>query len=366
MQKTKRLRNIFLIAGLMLFSFMIYKIGIDVIAKNIAQTGWWFIAIIGIWIPIYLFNSLSWYSIIKDGKEEHKVSFWRVMKLTISGYALNYVSPGGLVGGEPYRIMELRKSIGTHKATSSVISYAMMHFLSHFFFWLMNIPLILFLIPTQKGLTTSLIIVFVVCSILIFLLFKSYKKGLIVKILHFFYKVPFLRKKVRRFILTKGESLHVIDEQIAELLNEHPKAFYSSLIYDFVARLLSAFEVLFILTALGQDVTFFDCIIIIGISSLFANIFFFSPMQLGTREAGFALALSSLSLPLGLGVSVSLITRIRELAWILIGLILIKVNPGKEQEDPSHLSCEEKLKNQKNAQPQPIESNIPKFEEETA
>jgi hypothetical protein len=30
-----------------------------------------------------------------------------------------------------------------------------------------------------------------------------------------------------------------------------------------------------------------------------------------------------------LGVSVSLITRIRELAWILIGLLLIKIHPAK-------------------------------------
>lgn len=338
--KTKKLRNIFLIAGLLLFGFMIYKIGIGAILSNIARTGWWFVGIIGIWIPVYCLNALSWYVIIKDGKDDHRISFFKVMKLTISGYALNYVSPGGLVGGEPYRIMELRKTVGTHKATSSVIAYAMMHFLSHFFFWLMNIPLILILLPTQKGLTTSLIFVFVACAVLIFLMFRSYKKGLLVHAFKVLQQVPIVKKWARRFVLTKGDSLKVVDEQISELLNNRPGAFWASLSFDFLARIVASVEVFFILTALGQHVTIFDSIIIIGISSLFANIFFFSPMQLGTREAGFALALSSLSLPLGLGVSVSLITRIRELSWILIGLLLIKIYPEKGADTPLSLNEE--------------------------
>ena len=59
--------------------------------------------------------------------------------------------------------------------------------------------------------------------------------------------------------------------------------------------------------------------------SLFTNILFFSPMQIGTREGGFALALKTLSLPAGLGIYVSLVTRVRELFWIGVGILLMKV-----------------------------------------
>ena len=47
-------------------------------------------------------------------------------------------------------------------------------------------------------------------------------------------------------------------------------------------------------------------------------------MQLGAREGGFALAVSGLSLSGAFGVYTSLITRVRELIWIAIGVILMK------------------------------------------
>ena len=47
--------------------------------------------------------------------------------------------------------------------------------------------------------------------------------------------------------------------------------------------------------------------------------------QLGAREGGLALAVDGLHLTGALGVYTGLITRIRELVWIAIGILLIKV-----------------------------------------
>ena len=107
----------------------------DELLANLRRAGMWLPAVVGLWIIIYLFNTLSWYIIIRDGKKGTPIPFWKVYKLTVSGFALNYATPVGLMGGEPYRIMELTPYVGASKATSSVILYVMMHIFSHFFFW---------------------------------------------------------------------------------------------------------------------------------------------------------------------------------------------------------------------------------------
>ena len=119
-----------------------------------------------------------------------------------------------------------------------------------------------------------------------------------------------------------------MDSQIAELHKQRKTTFYASLGLEFLARIVGCLEVYFILNVLTDDVSFIACILIMAFTSLFANIFFFSPMQLGAREGGFALSASGLSIPSAFGVYTSLITRVRELVWIIIGVLLMKVGNG--------------------------------------
>ena len=95
-----------------------------------------------------------------------------------------------------------------------------------------------------------------------------------------------------------------------------------------MARIIGCLEVYFILNILTTDVRFPACILIMAFTSLFANLFFFSPMQLGAREGGFALAVGGLAIPGAFGVYTGLITRVRELIWIVIGVLLMKVGNG--------------------------------------
>ena len=75
--------------------------------------------------------------------------------------------------------------------------------------------------------------------------------------------------------------------------------------------------------------SFVGCILIVAFSSLLANLLFFLPMQLGGREGGFALVVAGLSLSGAYGVFAALITRVREMVWIVIGLVLMKIGNRK-------------------------------------
>ena len=323
-------RNIFLIFGIVAIIIMLctFDMEYDELWSNLKRAGMWLPAVIGLWVIIYLMNAWAWYIIIRDGKKGSLIPFWKVYKLTISGFALNYATPVGLMGGEPYRIMELTPYVGASKATSSVILYVMMHIFSHFCFWLFSIFLYWACYPVDTFLLIVFGLVGFFCSLAIYFFMKGYKNGMAVRTLRLLGYVPFAKKWARRFAEEKQEALQRVDSQIAELHKQRKTTFYASLGLEFLARIVGCLEVYFILNVLTDDVSFIACILIMAFTSLFANIFFFSPMQLGAREGGFALSTSGLSIPSAFGVYTSLITRVRELVWIIIGVMLMKVGNG--------------------------------------
>ena len=325
-------RNIFLVFGLaaIVIMFFSFDMEYDELLANLKRAGGWLPAVVALWLFIYLINALSWYIIIREG-ETGKISFWRVYKLTISGFALNYATPVGLMGGEPYRIMELTPYVGASKATSSVILYVMMHIFSHFCFWLTSIVIYTLFFPVNLTLGILMSIIGGFCLLAIYFFMKGYKNGMAVKALKLGCKTPFIKKWAIRFYENKKETLERIDSQIAQLHKQRKLTFYSSLGLEFSARVLGCLEVYFILNILTNHVSFIACVLIMAFSSLFANLFFFSPMQLGAREGGFALAVGGLAIPSAFGVYTGLITRIRELIWITIGVLLMKVGNGTKK-----------------------------------
>jgi len=338
----QRLNNLFFVLGCAAVVVMLFTFDVSFVElwEHLCHAGYWLLPIVGIWIVVYGLNALAWQSIIEGnigGKSP--VSFWRIYRLTITGYALNYATPVGGLGGEPYRIMELSKDIDNQHATSSVILYAMMHFFAHFWFWFISIFIYLALVivgdmPITIAIGTILGIIVVFCLIAFYLFSKGYRNGLVIYVLGIIGKIPGLKGWSHRFQERHAEALHNIDAQIAALHHQDKRAFYTSLFLEYFSRVVQSLEVMFMLLLFGIDcgggfagltLTFLHSILIVAFTTLFANLIGFLPMQLGVQEGGFVLSIAALGLSAALGIFVSIICRVREIIWILIGMLLMKI-----------------------------------------
>ncbi len=101
-------RNIFLGFGIIAVVIMLFTFDMsyEELWSSLKRAGYYLPLVLLLWLFIYLINTLSWYIIIRSGGERGGLTFTRLYKFTVSGFALNYVTPVGLMGGEPYRIME--------------------------------------------------------------------------------------------------------------------------------------------------------------------------------------------------------------------------------------------------------------------
>ena len=355
----QRLNNLFFIIGVVAVVVMIltFDVSFAELWQHLTKAGYWLIPIIGIWIFVYGLNALAWRSIIRSNTDEHDrpVSLWRIFRLTITGYALNYATPVGGLGGEPYRIMELSKDVSKEHATSSVILYAMMHFFAHFWLWFTSIFLYFGLafidyVPLTPAIVISLSAALVFCLLAFYVLSRGYKNGLVVKLIRWTGKIPGLKGWSRRFEERHAETLQHIDAQIAALHKQDKRAFYSSLLLEYSSRIVQSLEILFMLLLFGVDcgggfsgvfLTFLYSILILSFTTLFANLIGFLPMQLGVQEGGFMLSIAiiGMSSQLGdnydsaaLGIFVSIICRVREIIWIVIGILLMRIGTAERLE----------------------------------
>jgi uncharacterized membrane protein YbhN (UPF0104 family) len=307
---------------------MVTQLDFQQVWEGVSHAGYWFLAVIVLWGFLYILNTGAWWIIIKSQDETQKppLSFWWLYKITVSGFALNYATPGGLMGGEPYRIMALSPKIGTERASASVILYVMTHIFSHFWFWLLSVPLYLLTQKLTPLVTPILAIVTVFCLAAIWFFLKGYKKGIAVTGMSILSHFPMIKRWAQPFFERNHEKLTEIDQQIAALHNQNPRTFVSAVMLELVCRIVSALEIFFILLVIMPNVNYLQCILVLAFTSLFANMLFFMPLQLGGREGGFLMSTGGLGMTAAAGIFVALLVRLRELIWTAIGLTLIKMD----------------------------------------
>lgn len=334
----KRITNLFFIIGVVAVVVMLLTFDVSFVElwNYIRNAGWWLVPILGIWIVIYGMNAVAWGMITNNVKHKHHhIGAWRMMKLTISGYALNYSTPVAGLGGEPYRIMELSKDIGNQRASSSVLSYVMTHILAHFMFWLAGIVIFVVLIVTghaecSVGVGIMTAVTAAVIGGLIYLFMRGYSGGLAMRLAKMLTIIPGMKRWSLRFIARHRQSLENIDKQIVMLHEQDKVTFYGSLGVEFLARFVQSLEILFMMLLFDAGspdlgMAFLQSVFILTVATIMSNLLGFLPMQLGGQEGGFVLAIALLGLSPALGIFICIICRVREITWIIIGLVLMKI-----------------------------------------
>ena len=330
-------RNLFLLFGIVAIVVMLCTFEVDFgqLKARLAQAGMYLPAVVGVWVVVYAFNARAFQLIVNSGQHTMHLSYRHAYKLTVSGFAFSYTTPFGS-GGLPYRVMELSGFIGMVRATSSVVLYSMMHILSHFCLWFSS--LVLFALVYTDRMTPFLwgfAAVFAVVFLAVLSAFNvGYKKGFIAHLFAALLHIPFVKRPARRFYDRHQHDLQQVDANIV-YLRQRPRAFWCSLLWEYVARVVNAFEYYFILLSLGVSLTFWDAVLVLAFSSLVGNVLFFLPMQLGAREGGLSLIVKMLGLTNpGIGVFTSLYTRVRELFWIFVGVGLVKIGNKRLMRGP--------------------------------
>jgi uncharacterized membrane protein YbhN (UPF0104 family) len=319
----KHIENILFAAGIGIFIYMLYDLGIGTAIVYIKKTGLWLFPIIGLWTVVYLFNTLSM-AIIIGRKDLKSIGFGSLFSVTVSGFAINYITPFISLGGEPYRALEMGKFIGKKNAASAVVSYKVLQWVSHLFLWIFTLFVVAVAFPVSPDTAIWLLVLFVVLSVLMIFMIVSNKRGMLASLCNGIMRIDFTGK-IKDALLPKLDDIKSVDENTIRFYTERKISFFIVLFIEFFARILSSVEFYFIVMSVGGSLSLMQAVYINSVSSFIMNVMFFMPLEMGAREGSLYFLMQNILANPGLGIYSSLINRIRELFWILIGLILMKI-----------------------------------------
>ena len=287
--------------------------------------------LLGLWLVIYIIHVICYFVILgEDGK---KIPALSMFKICFSGFALNNVTPAGLIGGEPYRIMALKKYCSTEKASASTFTFSLFYFIGHVTVWLTGAIVYFALgISGSPAIDTLMILTIFVTVLILIAFFVSKRRGLVRPCMSFLTKIPLLKKPMKKLYDKNVDSYVEIDRNIKEFRATRLR-FWTVFCLQYLTRLLECVEYFLIFLYLGAKINILGGILILTMASLIGNLIVFIPLQAGSRELGMYAILPALHISKELGPMALIIYRVRDFLCILFGISLILFEKKKINKD---------------------------------
>ncbi len=308
------------VAGLFLFSYFVYTVGVAEIAENVRRFGVvGFAVILGIYFTRICFRAAAWKL---STYEPYSLQMRDTIPAVIIGEVMSSMIPLGIVVSGTAKAVAVRRRVPLVVGLSSVatenlfysITTSILLILGAFVFvrtfdmdpqWVVAIDVLIGLIIFG--------VIFIFLMVLRQWHFASetceylYNRGLLTKILEHG------RLQVRLF-----------ENMVYGFYRQHPRRFLPICILEASFHLLGILEVWFIITRLADTgATLLNAFLLESVSRLISIIFKLIPFLIGVDEAGARFVAETVGIGIGIGVTLAIIRKGRMLFWVSVGILLI-------------------------------------------
>jgi uncharacterized protein (TIRG00374 family) len=324
-----RLRKLAFAIGLALFALFIFRVGPAELLANARRTGLMLFPIVGLWAVVYSLSTASWRLILAD--EPGCPRFRTMLVATISGWAINYMTPFFSVGGEPLKIAAAASWIGNRRrAAASVMTHRLLFTMAHLISLMVGVGIGVALFPRHPLTLLALGAAGVVVLGFVALVLMIHRQGILERFLNAGHRIPGLRT-LARIVEPRREALVEMDRHITTFHHGHPRRFWTALALEFVARSLIMVEYVLILWSVGVSVSYAEAYAIGTITGMVGMALFIIPFEMGTKEGAFYGVFQMMGIDPHLGVYTAIINRVWEAIWIALGLGLIWIQGGARE-----------------------------------
>ena len=327
----KYLNIALLVLGCALLAALIWTVGPGELWHELASLGWGLIPFAFCEGAAEMIHTLGWRHCLSGNLRS--ISWFRLYRIRMAGYAINYLTPTASLGGEVTKTTLLATQSQVSRAASGVLIGKVCFGLAHLLFVALGIPVVMHTVHLGAPIWIPLLLsaTLVAGGIVIFLLLqKNGKLG-----------AP------TRWLVAKGiggrtvekiaANFTAVDEELRAFYREHPLDMCFAICWHLVGYSIGIAQTWFFLHLLHPPASLATAAAVWFMGMWFDLLTFAIPLNAGSLEGTRILAFKLIryGAPLGLAYGVAL--RLAQLIWAATGLVLYGELTARKATSPQRL-----------------------------
>jgi hypothetical protein len=301
--------------GLALFAYAIAQAGTGEILAGVRRVGWGLPVILALGGVRFLLRTASWRLCMPP---RSRVPFRQAFQAFLAGDAIGNVTPLGLIASEPTKVFLMRHDLVTGQSVASLAVDNIVYGASVLLMVLLGMLVLLVTvdIPFEWSEAAVVVIVLLVIggAIAARLLLRGTwddDRG----------ERPRWRQK-----------LAGLRQSVLEFSAGHPSRVWRVFALHLAFHAVAALEVFLTLGWLipAHTPTWAEAVMFSALDRVMTAVFKFVPLRAGVDEASSGALAPLLGIDATFGVTLAVVRKVRNLAWALVGMLIIAAHPARE------------------------------------
>lgn len=311
-------RAVLLGLGCVLFAYLLFRLGAAKILLLFLGIGWYFGLIAATYAGHQLVRSAAYW---KCATANGHPSYWDILRVRLSGEAIQFLTFTGPFLAEPAKMWLLQKrGLSPKLAVAATVAEYLIYSLTSAAFAIAALIYLLGNFELSRIVAVAAkIIVYAMTAFLLTaacaIVCRIYLIGATIK---FAKGLPLIGK----YVGFEDQDVRATEDLLFVVLRDRPLVLLSILSAELAAQAFLILEVFILLRAVGEPFSILKPFLIEGASKFISLAFFFIPGQVGAAEGIYALIFSTVGLPAAAGFALALARRLRSLMVAGAGLAL--------------------------------------------
>jgi uncharacterized protein (TIRG00374 family) len=307
------LRALLLVGGVLLLGFLVSRVGMDALTATLGRLSWWELVLICLpYALIMAVDTLGW----RFAFTSQPPPYLRLLAARTAGEALNVVTAVGSVGGEAVKVWLLRGATSYEESVPSVVIAKTTATIAQALFLALGLALALATPSLDRQIISAMVALLVVETLAVAGFLVSQLGGVVGRA---------GRVLAWTGLVKETGAADRLDASLRRFYGQQWGRFALSIGFHLAGWVLGVLEALVMLHVLQIHAGVTTAAVIESLGSGVRFVSFLVPGNLGVLEGANTGVFALLGLGAGTGLAFTLVRRVRQTAWIVLGLTVLLI-----------------------------------------